>query len=71
MAKDNFTARVGEIEVTVSMSVPNKSGIWVKPSVGMKIMVEGITTLEQRSAIVKQAFEEDCDNIEKVISEME
>ena len=67
----NFTARVSQVEVELGMSVQNKSGIWCKPSVRMNIMIDGGTNPEQREAIVKQAFDEVCDNIEKVISEME
>ena len=51
--------------------VQNKSGIWCKPTVRMNIMIDGGTDPKQREAIVKQAFEEVCNNIEKVISEME
>lgn len=71
MAKNNFTARVAQVEVELGMSVQNKSGIWCKPTVRMNIMIDGGTDPSQREAIVKQAFEEVCNNIEKVISEME
>lgn len=71
MAKSEFTARVAQVEVELGMSVQNKSGIWCKPSVRMNIMIDGGTDPKQREAIVKQAFEEVCNNIEKVISEME
>ncbi len=67
----NFTARVAQVEVELGMSVQNKSGIWCKPTVRMNVMIDGGTNPEQRQAIVKQAFDEVCDNIEKVISEME
>lgn len=70
MAND-FTARVAGISVELGMSVQNKSGIWCKPTVRMNIMIDGGTDPKQREAIVKQAFEEVCNNIEKVISEME
>ena len=53
------------------MSVQNKNGIWCKPTVRMNIMIDGGTDPSQREAIVKQAFDEVCNNIEKVISEME
>ncbi len=71
MAKSEFTARVAQVEVELGMSVQNKSGIWCKPTVRMNIMIDGGTDPKQREAIVKQAFEEVCNNIEKVISEME
>jgi len=71
MAKTDFTARVAEIEVGLGMSVQNKSGIWCKPNVNMSIMIDGGTDQTQRHAIIKQAFDEVCDNIEKVIAEME
>ena len=71
MAKSEFTARVAQEEVELGMSVQNKSGIWCKPTVRMNIMIDGGTDPKQREAIVKQAFEEVCNNIEKVISEME
>lgn len=71
MAKNNFTARVAQVEVEPGMSVQNKNGIWCKPTVRMNIMIDGGTDPSQREAIVKQAFDEVCNNIEKVISEME
>lgn len=71
MVKNEFTARVAQVEVELGMSVQNKSGIWCKPTVRMNIMIDGGTDPKQREAIVKQAFEEVCNNIEKVISEME
>lgn len=71
MAKNNFTARVASMEIELGMSVQNKSGIWCKPIVRMNISIDGGTNADQREAIVKQAFEEVCNNIEKVISEME
>ncbi len=71
MAQNNFTARVSQVEVELGMSVQNKNGIWCKPTVRMDLMIDGGTNPEQRQAIIKQAFEEVCDNIEKVISEME
>ena len=66
-----FTAKVVGMEVELGMSLQNKSGIWCKPTVRMNISIDGGTTPEQRQAIIKQAFDETCDNIEKVISEME
>lgn len=71
MAKSEFTARVAQVEVELGMSVQNKSGIWCKPTIRMNIMIDGGTDPKQREAIVKQAFDEVCNNIEKVISEME
>lgn len=71
MAKNEFTARVAQVEVELGMSVQNKSGIWCKPTVRMNIMIDGGTDPSQRKAIIKQAFEEVCNNIESVISEME
>ncbi len=71
MAKNEFTARVAGIDVELGMSVQNKSGIWCKPTVRMSLMIDGGTDPKQREAIIKQAFDEVCDNIEKVISEME
>ena len=71
MAKNEFTARVAQVEVELGMSVQNKSGIWCKPTVRMNIMIDGGTDPKQREAIVKQAVEEVCNNIETVISEME
>lgn len=70
MAKDNFTARVSALEIELGMSVQNKSGIWCKPTVRMNIAIDGGTDPTQREAIIKQAFDEVCENIEKVISEM-
>lgn len=71
MAKDNFTARVSALEIELGMSVQNKSGIWCKPTVRMNIAIDGGTDPTQREAIIKQAFDEVCENIERVISEME
>lgn len=71
MAKDNFTARVSALEIELGMSVQNKSEIWCKPTVRMNIAIDGGTDPTQREAIIKQAFDEVCENIEKVISEME
>ena len=71
MAKDNFTARVSALEIELGMSVQNKSGIWCKPTVRMNITIDGGTDPTQREAIIKQAFDEVCENIEKVISEMD
>ena len=71
MAKSEFTARVAGMEIELGMSVQNKSGIWCKPTVRMNIAIDGGTDPSQRQAIIKQAFDEVCDNIEKVISEMD
>lgn len=69
--KSSFTARVAEVSVELGMSLQNKSGIWCKPTVRLNIAIDGGTDPKQREAIIKQAFDEACDNIEKVISEME
>lgn len=71
MAKDNFTARVSALEIELGMSVQNKSGIWCKPTVRMNIAIDGGTDPTQRGAIIKSLFDEVCENIEKVISEMD
>lgn len=71
MTKSEFTARVAGMEIELGMSVQNKSGIWCKPTVRMNIAIDGGTDPKQRASIIKQAFDEVCDNIEKVISEME
>ena len=68
---NEFTARVAGISVELGMSVQNKSGIWCKPTVKMDLKIDGGTNPQQREAIIKQAFDEVCDNIEKTISEME
>jgi len=67
MAND-FTARVAGISVELGMSVQNKSGIWCKPTVKMDIKIDGGTNPQQREAIIKQAFDEVCDNIEKTVT---
>lgn len=71
MAENNFTAKVSGMEIELGMSLQNKSGIWCKPTVRMNIAIDGGTNPEQRKAIIKQAFDEVCNNIESVISEME
>ena len=71
MAKNEFTARVAAIDIELGMSLQNKSGIWCKPTVRMSVNIDGGTDPKQRATIIKQAFDEVCDNIEKVISEME
>ena len=60
----DFTAKVSGMEIELGMSLQNKSGIWCKPTVRMNISIDGGTD-------PKQAFDEVCDNIENVISEME
>lgn len=67
---NEFTARVAGISVELGMSVQNKSGIWCKPTVKMDLKIDGGTNPQQREAIIKQAFDEVCDNIEKTISEI-
>ena len=71
MAENNFTARVSQIDIELGMSVQNKNGIWCKPTVRLNIAIDGGTNNVQRKAIIKQAFDEVCDNIENVIAEME
>lgn len=71
MAKTEFTARVAGLDIELGMSVQDKKGIWCKPTVRMSLVIDGGTTPKQREAIIKQAFDEVCDNIAKVISEME
>lgn len=71
MAKSDFTARVSQVDVELGMSLQNKSGIWCKPTVKLSVAIDGGTDDKQRKAIIKQAFEEICDNIESVIAEME
>lgn len=67
----DFKAKVSGIEIELGMSLQNKSGIWCKPTVRMNIAIDGGTDPIQRKAIIKQAFDEVCNNIENVISEME
>lgn len=71
MAEGNFTARVASMEIELGMSLQNKGGIWCKPTVRMNVAIDGGTTPTQRQNIIKQAFDEVCTNIEKVIEEME
>ena len=71
MATNNYSVRVSEINVELGMSVQNKSGIWCKPTVRLNLAVDGGTNASQREAIIKQAFDEVCENIEKVIAEMD
>ena len=71
MAKSEFKAKVSAMDIELGMSVQNKSGIWCKPTVRMSISIDGGTDPTQRGVIIKQAFDEVCENIEKVISEME
>ena len=67
----SFSARVAAMEIELGMSVQNKNGIWCKPTVRMNIAIQGGTSPQEREKIIKQAFDEVCDNIEMVISEME
>ena len=71
MAENNFTAKVSGMEIELGMSLQNKNGIWCKPTVRMNIAIESGTNPEQRKAIIKQAFDEVCNNIESVIAEMD
>lgn len=49
----------------------NSCDVTVIITVRMELMIDGGTNPKQREAIIKQAFDEVCDNIEKTISEME
>lgn len=73
MAENNNKpqVRVASIEVELGMSVQNKAGIWCKPTARMVLTVDGGTSPAQRAAIIKQGFDEVCDNIEKPESEPE
>lgn len=70
MAEEKKSVRVSAIEVEMGMSAQTKSGVWVKPVVRMNLTIDGGTNLDQRKAIIKQAFEETCENIEKLLEEM-
>jgi len=70
MADNKLEVRVSQIAVELGMSVQNKAGIWCKPTVRMDLTINGGTNLDQRKAIIKQAFEETCENIEKLLEEM-
>lgn len=70
MADNKPVVRVSAIEAELGMSVQNKAGIWCKPTVRMNLMVDGGTTPAQRTKIIKQAFDEICENIEKLLEEM-
>lgn len=59
-----------ELEVELGMSVQNKAGIWCKPTARMVLTVDGGTSPAQRAAIIKQGFDEVCENIEKLLEEM-
>lgn len=66
----NPEIRVSAIEVELGMSVQNKAGIWCKPTVRLNLTIDGGTNVDQRKAIIKQAFEESCTNIEKLLEEI-
>ena len=51
MAKDNFNARVAELDIELGMSVQNASGIWCKPTVRMSIAIDGGTNPEQEGLL--------------------
>lgn len=70
MANNNPEVRVASIEVELGMSVQNKAGIWCKPTVRLNLTIDGGSNMEQRQAIIKQAFEESCNNIEKLLEEI-
>lgn len=73
MAENNNKpqVRVASIEVELGMSVQNKAGIWCKPTARMVLTVDGGTSPAQRAAIIKQGFDEVCENIEKLLEEMQ
>ncbi len=52
------------------MSAQSKGGVWCKPTVRMNLMIDGGTNPTQRAAIIKQAFDEVSDNIEKMLEEI-
>lgn len=68
--RNKLNVRVASIEAELGMSVQNKAGIWCKPSVRMNLMIDGGTNESQRKAIIKQAFDEVCENIENLLEEM-
>lgn len=70
MAENKLSVRVASIEAELGMSVQNKSGIWCKPTVRMNLVIDGGTNESQRAAIIKQAFDEVTENIEKLLEEM-
>ncbi len=70
MANKKAEIRVQAIEVELGMSVQNSKGIWCKPSVRLNLAIDGGTNLEERKAIIKQAFDESADNIEKLLEQM-
>lgn len=70
MAENKLAVRVSAIEVELGMSVQNSKGIWCKPTVRMDLSIDGGTNVEQRKAIIKQAFDETCENIEKLLEEI-
>jgi len=73
MAENNNNkpqVRVASIEVELGMSVQNKAGIWCKPTARMNLTIDGGTSPAQRAAIIKQGFDEVCENIEKLLEEM-
>lgn len=71
MADNKAQVRVASIEVELGMSVQNKAGIWCKPTARMVLTVDGGTSPAQRAAIIKQGFDEVCENIEKLLEEMQ
>ena len=73
MAENNNKpqVRVASIEVELGMSVQNQAGIWCKPTARMVLTVDGGTSPAQRAAIIKQGFDEVCENIEKLLEEMQ
>ena len=62
--------RVAAIEVELGMSAQSKGGVWCKPTVRMNVMIDGGTDKKTRAAIIKQAFDEVSENIEKLMEEI-
>ena len=70
MSEGKKQVRVAAIEVELGMSAQSKGGVWCKPTVRMNIAVDGGTSPDQRAAIIKQAFDEVSENIEKLMEEI-
>lgn len=70
MADQKKLARVAAIEVELGMSAQSKGGVWCKPTVRLNMMVDGGTNKETRAVIIKQAFDEVTESIEKLMEEI-
>jgi len=70
MGEPKKAVRVAEIHVELGMSAQSKGGVWCKPTVRMNIAIDGGTNPTQRATIIKQAFDEVCANIEKMMEEI-